>query len=54
MEIEGDTGVADQRTLWTVRPVNHVVYPLGTRTTMVRGEKQLWFTDLVKRITEGR
>ena len=54
MEIEGDTGAAAKRTSWTVRPANYVVYPLGTRTTMVRGEKQLWFTDLVKRMTEAR
>ena len=54
MEIEGGTGAAEKRTSWTVRPVNYVVYPLGTRTTMVRGEKQLWFTDLVKRMTAAQ
>jgi hypothetical protein len=54
MEIEGDTTVADKRTSWTVRSVNYVVYPLGTRTTTVRGEKQLWFADLVRRMTDAR
>lgn len=54
MEIDGDTSVAEKRASWTVRAVSYVIYPLGTRTTLVRGEKQFWFTDLVKRMTEAQ
>lgn len=53
MEISGDTTALDRRTSWTVRPVKYVIYPLGTRTTVVNGEKQFWFSDLVKRMVEG-
>jgi len=53
MEISGDTSAPEKRASWTVRPAKYVIYPLGTRTTVVDGEKQLWFSDLVKRMSEG-
>ena len=54
MEISGDTTTPDRRASWTVRPVKYVLFPTGTRTTVVDGEKQFWFSDLVKRMMEGR
>jgi hypothetical protein len=54
MEISGDTSAPDRRASWTVRPVKYVIYPLGTRTTLVDGQKQFWFSDLIKRMSERR
>jgi hypothetical protein len=54
MEIVGDTSEPGKRETWTVRPTTHVVFPLGTRTTVVEGEKQFRFADLLKRMAEER
>ncbi|MBA4327687.1 MAG: hypothetical protein C0428_05620 [Polaromonas sp.] len=54
MEIVGDTSTPKQRDAWTVRPVKHVTFPLGTRTTIVDGEKQLWFADLAQRMVDEK
>lgn len=54
MEVEGDTSDQAKRLTWTVRLPGYVDYPLGTRTTHVNGEKHLWFSDLVKRLTGER
>lgn len=51
MEVEGDTSNQAKRSTWTVRLPGYVDYPLGTRTTQVNGEKHLWYSDLVKRLT---
>jgi hypothetical protein len=50
LEVVGDTSKPEKRQTWTVRQPKYVVFPLGTRTTVVEGEKQLWFSDLVKRL----
>lgn len=50
MEIAGDTGTPAKRESWTVHPPKYVIFPLGTRTTAVEGEKQFWFSDLVSRL----
>ncbi|RYG12566.1 MAG: hypothetical protein EON92_07965 [Burkholderiales bacterium] len=51
MEIVGNTNNPTQRSLWTVRPAGSVIYPIGTRSNLVSGEKQLIFTDLMGRMT---
>jgi hypothetical protein len=50
LEIEGDTSNLAKRGAWTVRPPKDLVIPLGTRSTIVNGEKQYWFADLVGRM----
>ena len=50
MEVTGAVDDPEQRTLWTVRREKLVAYPLGTRSTVVDGESQLVYTDLVSRM----
>lgn len=50
MEVVGDTRSAAKRSAWTVRRVGHVTYPLGTRSVVVDGERQLVYADLVSRM----
>ena len=52
LEVVGNTAAPDQRATWTVRPVKHVIFPLGVRTKLVDGEKQMWFSDLLRRMIE--
>jgi hypothetical protein len=54
MEVEGDTSNLTKRASWTVRPPKYVIFPLGTRTTVVDGEKRYWFADVVGRMRDEK
>lgn len=54
LEIEGDTSNPAKRASWTVRPPGYVIFPLGTRSTIINGEKQYWLSDLVARMKGER
>lgn len=51
LELEGDTSNSATRASWTVRLPNYAIVPLGTRSTIVNGEKRYWFSDLIGRMS---
>ncbi len=53
MEVTPNIEAHTPRESWTVKPVNLVVYPAGTRSKLVDGERQLVFTDMVARMKDG-
>jgi hypothetical protein len=50
MEVTSSVENPSRRESWTIKRANHVDYPIGTRSTLVNGERQLVFTDMVARM----
>lgn len=53
MEVTEGADDPSSRDAWTVRREKSVDYPIGTRSKEVYGERQLVFTDMVKRMKDG-
>lgn len=53
MEVTESGDAPSRRDAWTVRREKDVDYPIGTRSKDVFGERQLVFTDMVKRMKDG-
>ncbi|WP_457420374.1 hypothetical protein [Roseateles sp. P5_E7] len=52
MEVTSSIGEPMRRDAWTVKRANLVDYPIGTRSKLVDGERQLVFTDMVARMKD--
>lgn len=52
MEVNSSVSDPTSREAWTVRRVNLVEYPIGTRSKEVDGGRQLVFTDMVARMKD--